>query len=302
MEELQDAELYRLDRYVMLGGRVLFALEGLKIDARTDLKAGLLEPAKASSLCSLIKLVSWYGATVQPALVCDVTGLDISVQEQNGTSKVYRYPPWFGVEAAAGNVKQPITAGFEGLDLFWASPLKLNPPQGVTATPLFKSTAQAWLQTKNFSLEPDDDEAMEAEKGSTTGTYVLGAALSGSFPSFFKDPVLPAKSKQSRIVVLGDCDIGSSFISFAQDARDLHFMVDAADWLCSDDDIIAIRSRARGPGRLDKIKNEAQKEAAQRWAYVLNMFIIPVLVLLLGGGLWYLRRRTLKREEWHEQK
>jgi ABC-type uncharacterized transport system involved in gliding motility auxiliary subunit len=147
------------------------------------------------------------------------------------------------------------------------------------------------------------------EQSTTTGTYTLGAALSGVFPSFFRNqekpvregseetlPDMPATGAETRIIVLGDTDVVGSNIRLTGAQKNLDFFVNAADYLGSDDDIISIRNRAAAGGRLDAIADPDARAAAMAWARVLNVVLIPALVIVLGIVLAMSRRRKLKAE------
>jgi len=68
--------------------------------------------------------------------------------------------------------------------------------------------------------------------------------------------------------------------------------VQAADWLCNDDDIIQIRSRSSQSGRLDKIIDTEKKAAAMRRVQIINVVVIPALVIM--AGLFFALRRRKK--------
>ncbi|MDR3276984.1 MAG: GldG family protein [Treponema sp.] len=290
MEALDERALYRIDRYIMLGGPVLFALEGVAVDTWNNLGARVITDS------GLLALTAWYGAKVLPALVLDQTANNLTYQLGPEVSTV-RYPPWFVVQSGAGNPSHPITAGFAGLDLFWASPLELEPPEGVEAEALFTSSPQAWLQTEVFSLDPADAAGFILEQEETRGSRILGAALRGVFPAWYDGllkpaddlPDLPARARESRMVVTGDLDIGSSFIGITLSERNLDFLIYAADWLTSDEDIIGIRSRNSPTGRLEKIPGGAAREAAMVFSRILNLALVPLAVI--AGGLLMARRR-----------
>jgi ABC-type uncharacterized transport system involved in gliding motility auxiliary subunit len=292
-EDLDDWALYRIDRYIQAGGKVLFALEGVFVDEANSLQGRLMEDR------GLQAMVSSYGATVKPELALDVTALSLSYQsvDQFG-SRVYRiirYPLWIGALPQNGNSAHPVTAAFSGVDLFWASPLELNPPEGVSATELFHTTEEAWAQTKNFAANPEQSYQFQAELNETKGEKLLAAALTGAFPSWFAGkpkpvregsgeelPDLPAEAKESRIIVVGDANMASMVTQYTRSNANFDFFLKAADWLGNDDDIIGIRSRQSRIGRLDKITDAEKRVKAMAFARTLNVIFIPLGVIALG--------------------
>ncbi|MDR1249044.1 MAG: GldG family protein [Treponema sp.] len=292
-EDLDDWALYRIDRYIQSGGKVLFALEGVFVDEAGGLQGRLMEDK------GLQAMASFYGATIKPELALDVTALSLSYQsvDQFG-SRVYRivrYPFWIGVLPQNGNSAHPVTAAFSGVDVFWASPLELNPPEGVTAEPLFHTTGEAWAQTRGFAANPEQSYQFQAELETTRGEKLLAAALTGKFPSWFAGlpkpvregsgeelPDPPAETRESRIIVIGDADLASTVTQYTRSNNNFDFFLKAADWLGNDDDIIGIRSRQSRTGRLDKITDPEKRVKAMAFARTLNVIVIPLGVVALG--------------------
>ncbi|MDR2028067.1 MAG: GldG family protein [Treponema sp.] len=303
-ESLDDWALYRIDRYIRGGGKVLFALEGVLVDQNSGLEARVMTDQ------GLLSMVSFYGATVKPELVLDRSALSLSYQTMDPYGsvlfRVVRYPLWIGVLEQNGNGSHPVTSGFGGVDLYWPSPVELNPPAGVEAEPLFTTTPEAWLMTRDFTANPEMSYLFEQEGPDTRGVKVLGAALSGKFPSWFAGmskpvregsseelPDMPAEAGDSRIIVVGDADFASTLTQYTRSDRNFDFLLKAADWLSNDDDIIGIRSRLSQTGRLDKITDPDARLRAMRFARILNVVIIPLAVVVLGVLRSWRRRRSL---------
>jgi gliding-associated putative ABC transporter substrate-binding component GldG len=304
VEELDEWALYRIDRYIQNGGKVLFALEGVFVDAKNTLESRVKNDG------GLLAMVASYGAAVQPEMVLDRSALTLQYQTAApGGSiqlRIIRYPHWIGVLAENGNPKHPLTAGFGGVDLFWASPINLSPPPSVEGEILFSTTPDAWLMTKDFSANPETSYLFEMEADDTQGSKVLAAALSGKFPGWFRDkpkpiregseeelPDLPAEARESRIVVIGDSDLATTLIQMTQGQgfQNLDFMLKTTDWLGNDDDIIGIRNRQPQAGRLDRIVDPEKRLKAMRFSQILNVGIIP-LGLVAAGIVRNLKRRT----------
>jgi gliding-associated putative ABC transporter substrate-binding component GldG len=305
VENLDEWALYRIDRYIQGGGKVLFALDGVAVDTSQGIASRVMTDG------GLISMVSYYGATVQPELVLDRSALTLQYQSAGPTGslqyRIVRYPHWVAVLEQNGNPDHPITASFSGIDLFWPSPIELNPSEPVEAVPLFYSSAEAWLQTRQFTVDPDHSILFETEAEETRGTRILAAALTGKFPSWFKGvpkperpgsgetlPDLPAETRESRIIVIGDTEMASNYVQYNRSQRNLDFLVQAADWLGNDDDIVGIRNRLGQTGRLDKIVDGDKRSGAIRFAQILNVVIIPLGVICLGIFITGKRRSMIK--------
>jgi gliding-associated putative ABC transporter substrate-binding component GldG len=287
-EDLEEQHLSQIDRYILGGGNVFFALDGVFVETRGSLDA------RAVADKGLLAMLANYGVVISRALVLDRSALNLRFQTQSGNGtliQLVRYPHWIGVLQQGGNPNHPVTSRFQGLDLYWASPLELSPPQGITAETLFSSTAQAWLQTRIFFTNPLRSFQFEEEAGLTRGTKILGASLSGVFPSAFEES--PNQAKPSRLIVVGDSDFAGSMMQVNRgEGRNLDFLIRAAEWLSNDEDIVAIRGRQGPVSRLDRITDPEKRDAAMAASRIFNTIVVPLAVILFG--LFFAWRRKAK--------
>jgi len=307
VEDMDDWALYRIDRYIQQGGKVLFAVKGVFIDT----VYGSIE-ARFYQNQTLLDMIASYGVIIRPELALDRTALTLQYQTRTPSGatqyRIMRYPLWIGVLSENGNVKHPVSSGFTGLDLYWASPLELAPPSYVEAAVLFTSTPQAWSMKDVFYTSPEVPYLLEVEASETRGVKILGAALNGTFPSFFRGsakpvregseeelPDMPNNIKESRIIVVGDTDFATNMINTTQAKKNLDFLLRAADWLANDDDIIGIRSRQPQVGRFDKITDAKKRAAVMKIIQVVNVGLIPLLVIIAGLVIAS-RRKTRARD------
>ena len=311
--DLDEYSLYLIDRFIMGGGRVFFALDGVIVDTRGSLEAQAVQDK------GLLAMLANYGVVLRRALVLDRSALTLTFQTQseNGTFiRSVRYPEWIGVQEKGGNPNHPVTARFGGLDLYWASPLELSPPSGVSGEILFSSTETAWLQTEKFITNPNLISQFETEADKTRGKKILGVSLSGVFPSAFEgrpiplressrgqgaSPDVPSESsgivkKPSRLIVVGDADFAGNLMQANRgEGRNLDFLVRAAEWLSSDDDIISIRNREASSGRLDRITDPEKRGAVMAFSRGFNTIVIPLGIVVTGLFLALRRNNRLRR-------
>ena len=308
VEDMDDWALYRIDRYIQQGGKVFFAVEGVFV----DIANGSLE-ARLYKNQTLLEMISSYGVIIRPELALDRSDLKwpYPTRTQSGVYVFPRYPLWIDVKNDSGNVKHPISSGFTGLDLYWVSPLELTPPPSVEADFLFKSTPQGWSMKNNFYTNPEiPPYLLEMEADETRGVKILGAALSGTFPSFFRGsakptregseeelPDMPENTRESRIIVVGDVDFATNIINLTQARKNLDFLLRAADWLASDDDIIGIRSRQPQTGRFDKITDARKRAVVMKIIQIVNVGLIPLLVIIAGLVIASRRRAQARNTE-----
>jgi len=306
VEDLDEYSQYFIDRYIVGGGNVFFALDGVFVDMST-LEARVVQDK------GLLSMLANYGVVLKPALVLDLTPLTMRFQTQTGYAtyiQTVRYPQWLGVREDGGNPDQPLTARFDGLDLYWASPLELYPPPGVEGEILFTSSDQAWLQEQWLITNPMFLQYFEEEADETWGTKILGVGLSGIFPSAFEgrprppregddgalsealyDP--PVVKKPARIIVVGDTDFAGGLMQTNRgEDRNLSFLIRVADWLSNDEDMVAIRGREGVAGRLDRIVDEEKRDMVMTLSRTINTIIIPLGVV--AAGMFFVLKRRAK--------
>ena len=303
---LDDYDAYRIDAYLASGGRALFAVKGVDVQVRQGLSA---QPLKNDAL---LRALENYGVKVDRELVLDASSLTAPFQVNSpfgGQSISYvRYPCWVMTRPEFRDAKNPLTARLAGLDLFWPSPLEIKAPAGVESAALVKSTPKAWLQKDRFAIAPEDASRYAAEAASTTGQYTLVASLSGTLPPAYAGkavptragaaalPALPAGARPSRILIVGSSDFANDLMTITDSTFNASFIVSAADYLASGDELVAIKTRGMRDSRLAKVQDPEAKSALISFSYVVNLFLVPLLVVAFGLARNHSRKR-LAREE-----
>jgi gliding-associated putative ABC transporter substrate-binding component GldG len=301
VESFDETALYQLDRFIQNGGKAFFTVKGVYIDIDGDLSARLVYDG------GLLEMLSSYGVTVLPEIVMDRTALTMQYQTYTPSgaiqSRITRYPQWIRVLGEIGNPAHPASANFNGLDMYWASPLELHKVAGVDAVTLFTTTNEAWSMREPFYTSPEIPMMFSKDSSDTAGAKILGVSLTGIFPSWFAGkpkpeqedgsqlPDMPAEAKPSRLIIVGDTDFATSFMNVTDARSNIEFFIQAADWMSNDDDIIGIRSKESRSNRLDRIIDLEKRSASMRFAQIVNVFLIPLLVIIAGLLLAW-RRRT----------
>jgi len=306
VEMLDDTALYQIDRYIQTGGKVLFTAKAISIDKAESIEARILDDQ------GLLAMLASYGVSILPEIVMDRSNImmQYETRTQRGTiqRRISRNAQWIRVLPENGNPDHPIGARFGGVDMYWASPMELSGSEALELVPLITTTPSAWSMREPFYTNPDVAAYLfEKDAAETKGVKILGASLSGVFPSWFADkpkpeasnpeeelPDMPESPKPARVIVMSDTDFLTSFLNVSEAVRNLDFLLQALDWLGNDDDIIGIRNRESNTGDLGKILDPAKKTAAVRFAQTINIIIMPLLVILAGVFI-ALRRRAKSR-------
>ncbi len=303
---LDDYDAYFIDDYVMRGGKTFFATRTVSIQTQYGLTAAAVPEG------GVPRLLSAYGVGIAPELVLDTSCLTVPFQSrgpQGGVQIRYaRYPHWIVINPGNVDKKHPITARFAGLDLYWPSPMTLGQVPGVTATPLAGTTAKAWKQAGRFDVNPENEASFYLDAESTKGSYDLAVALEGTFPSAFAGRALPtregaaeplaappAAGRPTRMVVVSSADFLTDLMTMSDSTFNAAFAGNAADWLSSDDDLIAVKARAENSTRMRKFEDPAAKAGLEFLTYAVTLALVPGLVVVYGLARAS-RRKKLERE------
>ncbi len=282
-----------LDSFLMRKGRAFFAVKGVNVDPERGLAATALPDG------GLLSVLSSYGFDIEKKLLLDASSLTVPFQTarypgQAGSAyqiQYIRYPHWIVLDRSFAAADHPITANFNGLDLYWASPMKITARAGLSVKDLLKTSHKAWLQTEPFYTSPEDQGMYASQQEETLGQYLVAAAASGKIESAFRFGDMPQKEgaeplaepsvkakEDARIVVISCADFASDLLRMTDSGFNLSFALSAADWLLSADDFVDLGARIAKDYRLDKSMDERLKNFLITFTYVFNLVFVPVLV------------------------
>jgi len=274
-----EQQLRPIDAYLGGGGRVLFAVKGLRVQTAQSLSAQPVGPS------ALLDMISFYGVRVGSDMVLDNACRDYRLPQQQPGGQVAwedvgAYPPWVSIRSPGVSAAHPITASFSGLDLLWPVALSTAEREGVRAEALVKSTPSAWLQPPPFVVNPFKVAREGPPQGDPRrGQFTLAYALSGIFPLRFSTG---SRSATTRMIVVGDDDFLSDLMQFSDSLSNVLFVENTLLWLSGNSDLLTIKTRAATEGRLDRIQDPAVRARMMLGAELLNVALVPLLVLLFG--------------------
>jgi gliding-associated putative ABC transporter substrate-binding component GldG len=289
--QLSEFDLYPIDQYLMRGGRAFFAADAVTV----NMQYGMAIPARNAPLLEMLKK---YGVTILPQLILEERRLSVAT-----TFGMYNY--WLNTFQDFVAKDNPITAHYEPVYFFWASPLELTESPAVKLEKLISSSPYSVAVKDEFKLDPKDVDLMyKIYSGQGTKSYPLVAALSGSFTSFFKDKPIPTEegvtkdwqktegvSAPTRMIVAGDATfLAPGFINNAN----FRFFINCLAWLTNDDDLLAIRTRAQRDATMAKIEDPAARKTATDIIIVINLVGMPLIVIGFGVINFLLRRKRRK--------
>ena len=222
----------------------------------------LTEPGEAVGLDPLAVALS---LRVLPGTVVDAAGQAYGIGDPSFVA-IAHYPP------------HAITQGFALTTLFpQPAALALLAAPRWDAKPILASSDQSWNETGHIPRagEPEGSVRFDGTDGEIAGPLDLGFALTRLSPK-------PGAAEQ-RAVVIGDGDFLSN--SFLGNGGNRDFGLRVFDWLLADDALIEVPER-RAPDPTLTLSQGAL--GAISLGFLLGL---PLLLLGIGGALWWRRRR-----------
>jgi gliding-associated putative ABC transporter substrate-binding component GldG len=295
-QDFDDWSKFAIDQFIMRGGRAAFLLNKVSADLQTQM-------ARKAPL----KIDDWtknYGFKINDDLVMDVRCGMVQMQQRMGfftISNAVNYP--FFPLVTSFNPKNDIVKDLENLILFFPSSIDTSyaNEDSLDLEPLFLSSEKSKVQTGRFDINPPEKINPAEYNG---GPYVLGITVEGEFPSFFAGKEIPQGdagaeppenteiipvSAPTRLVAIGDGHLVQD--TFLNDPSNLAFLLNMVDWLAGEEDLIGLRTREVTNRPIAEVS--AGVKTGVKYA---NIFIPPIVVILIGIIRWQIRRRRKNLE------
>lgn len=300
-EALDPHQLYALDQFLLSDRPVVAAVETRK----ADLRQFMASPVNTG----LERWLGHHGVGVRSGLVLDAQSQKVQVSQQRGWltfTNIIDYPLF--VNATDLDDEHPVTRHMDSLTMPLVSALEVSTAAlGGRARVLARSspyswTRAAWSRGAFHSISPlqrvDFDEKEDAR-----GPFALAASVGGPFSTYYsaepgserpppKEAARAAHRARSgdsaRLLAVGTARFASPEMPAGESGA--YFLLNLADWLALDSDLIAIRSKGVALRPLREIP--AVSKAALRWVNIVG----PGLLLSAFGFVRArLRRRRSRR-------
>lgn len=315
-----DKDLFKLDQYIMNGGKVLWAVDGVAMDLDSLRERNEYYPSPYE--LNLNDLFYRYGLRVNGDLVLELDNastIPIRVGSVNGNPQIENLPfPYHVVATPRGD--HPIIKNVDPIDLRFPSSIDLNigTPNPIDKTILLMSSNRARFQRLPAAIDLDVQKyALDADRFNRD-SLVMGVLLEGQFTSPYANRIseafkadlqaigmdFKAESAPNRMIVVSDGDLLANTLDregkvsplgynpyhrYLFDNKDL--ALNMIEYLLDDQGVVTARGKRVRLRLLDRV---AAEEDAGFWRTV-NIGL-PILVLVLFGLVFnYIRRKKYGR-------
>jgi ABC-2 type transport system permease protein len=307
-----DDEVFKLDQFVVNGGRALFFVDGQRVDSVNN------EGTYAQPLnLNLDDLFFRWGVRVNRNVVKDLYCAPIPLNVGNMGDKPniqlvrWRFYPLLNNFGSSGN---PIVRNLDALLSRFTSTLDTvratgGDGQPIRKTPLLLTSPYTQLLKAPALISYNEARQQPDPKTYTGGPQLIGCLLEGRFQSLYANRILPgdprangfrAVGEPSRVLVCSDGDLIINDVDYKRNApyplgfdrytrttfANKDFALNAIDYLVDPDGVIAARTRTVALRPLDKIRVDAGRTGWQ----LLNV-LGPLALIGLVGLVWQFARR-----------
>ena len=305
-----ELEKFKIDQYVMRGGRVLWAID--QVSAELDsLKGHGGEQLAFNKELNLDDQLFSYGVRLNYDLVADMNCSEIPVATGNiGGQAQIQLLRWLFYPIFIPLSKHPIVKNLDGISSQFASTIDILDIKNVKKTVLLNTSpynkrirVPYMMSLKALEQEPKREEFNNPPR-------ITGVLLEGKFVSDFRNRPIPdglnekvaiiPESKPTKMVVLSDGDIlrnqvgadGSPYpLGYdrytQQTFGNKNLLLNIADYMVDDSGLISLRNKEIQLRLLDKARVRSEKLT---WQLVNN--VVPIaLVLIFAIFQHYIRKR-----------
>ncbi|QNF34171.1 gliding motility-associated ABC transporter substrate-binding protein GldG [Adhaeribacter swui] len=304
-----EIEKFKIDQYLMQGGRAIFFLDGIKAEMDSIPPQGYFA---LPNNVNLDDLLFKYGVRVNADLVQDINSGQVPVVTgMFGNKPQTQLLNWRYFPLINSFSQHPLTRNLDAVYGRFVSTLDSVRVSGIKKTPLLFTSRYTKILAPPITISLNEARVNIKPSLYNKGPQAVGYLLEGNFPSLYTNRPLPeglpanvtaiTAGKPAKIIVFSDGDLiwnevnrktnqpfelgYDRFMRTRFANKDL--VMNAMEYLLDNSGLINLRAKQITLRPLDKIR---VKEERSRWQ-IINLAGPLVLLLLFGLGKYYLRRR-----------
>ena len=267
-DSLSEEEINALKAYIERGGNLFLA--------QSRIQADLAAQRGASIASNIFDILDLYGLQLEENLVLDRACGNVTVSQSHGFLRfntAVEYPFFPRIREFSDHI---IVGGLEQVHLLFSSEITFEDPNGLHIQPLFTTSEQSFTMTGFYNLNPLQNPAFQSlsDPGKVVGVYATARS--------------DTTAGASQMVLVSD----SSFLLDGGGGRMPEngvFVLNAADVLIGDRDLVALRSREVTERPLQGVEEGAKA----RWKWM-NILLPPLLVIGFGLFQWRIEKNRAR--------
>lgn len=309
-----EAEKYKLDQYILQGGRAIFFLDPMNVSLDSIGPRGYI--AFPFNL-NLADLLFQYGVRVNANLVQDINSGQIPiVTGRFGNQPQTQLLNWRYFPLINSFSQHPLTRNLDAVYGKFVSTIDSVRVKGIRKTPLMRTSRYTKILSPPVTISLNEARVNIKPQLYNQGPQPVGYLLEGNFTSLYTNRPLPVglpattppavtTGKLAKIIVFADGDLVRNEVNrktnqplelgfdrfmrtrFAN--KDL--VMNAMEYLLDETGLMNVRAKQITLRPLDRLR---VKEERQRWQLI-NLAAPLLLLLLFGLAKFYLRKSKYER-------
>lgn len=313
VEKFSDDDKFKLDQYVMNGGRLLFFVDVLYAERDSLQNGELITYARDLNLSDLLFR---YGARINTDLIADkhCDKIPVEVGSIGGQSQKHLLPWPYAPLLQPGSDNAIVKNQADVLGQF-ANSIDTVEAEGIKKTILLTSSANAYTMPTPARIELNSLKTVEDISKFNRKDIPVAVLLEGSFTSLYANRVSQAQlaslqsdsmefrkqSTDAKVIIVSDADIvinqvseiigplpmGTNTYTRVQYANK-DFFLNCTEYLANKNNILDARAKDYTLRLLD-----VKKTADQKGTWQLINIVVPVLLVCLFGFIyqWWRKRK-----------
>ncbi|MES2111383.1 MAG: gliding motility-associated ABC transporter substrate-binding protein GldG [Bacteroidota bacterium] len=308
--KFSEAEKFKLDQYIMRGGRVVWAIDQVNAEMDSLQKHGAEQMSFPKQL-ELDDQLFTYGVRINYDLIADMrcAQIPISTGDVGGQPQI-QLLPWLYYPIFIPSSKHPLVKNLDGIRSEFASTIDTLAIKNVKKTVLLTSSpynkkisAPHIISLQAVEKEPDAKEFQNPPN-------IAAVLLEGKFKSVFLNRPVPegvtekipatAQSVPTKMIVIGDGDVLKNQVSAdgtpyplgydrytRQTFGNKNLLLNIADYMTDDSGLVSLRTKEVKIRLLDRPRIRTEKLYWQ----ILNNGLPLGLLVIFAIFQHYLRKR-----------
>ncbi|MDA0195822.1 MAG: gliding motility-associated ABC transporter substrate-binding protein GldG [Bacteroidetes bacterium] len=303
-----EIEKYRLDQYIINGGKAMFLVDALSVNMDS---AGGEGTIAFPNDVNLRDMLFRYGVRINENLIQDLNSGQYPVIAGNiGDQPQISLLPWPFFPVANMFGEHSIVRNMDAVYAKFVSNIDTVKAEGIQKTPLIYSSQYSRVMSSPVLVSFNEVQQNLDPQLFTDGPQPIAYLLEGRFTSLYKNRITPEGTNiqdfkengiASKIIVCADGDIVRNEINIqTEQPLDLgfdqftqttyankDFIMNSLEYLIDDNGIINARNKEIQIRPLDKIKIAGERS----WWQAFNLLLPVVLLIIFGYIKFYLRRK-----------